>query len=827
MKSALSLISFLLLSFMISAQCSIEAWSMKKRIDHSTVIVEGKVINQSGTWDAGQGRIYTLSTIEVYKSFKGNISSSQIVIATEGGRVGLDILQVSPSLELQNGEVGLFLLKNSDVTFTQQNSTLKPTASVQSFVKYDVNAIRAFDYRKTYTSINLELYSEIQNLVGEDYTIIKNFNTESRRNIIKPLSPPVITSFSSSSLISGTSTELTITGSNFGFARGSGKVGFKDANYGDGRYYYSPTSWSYVSWSNSQIKVIVPTRAGTGKVQVFNASGESSESSTDLTVDWSHLNINYPLSASDTPFFELQHVNTDTKGGYTWQMNTNFAGKTAPVASFLRSLEEWRCETQMNWSVGNNTTVDTVLSDNVNMVRFTNFGDSKLGVCYSWYSGCFVGSSDMNWYVKELDIEFDSTYAWYYGTGTPTTFQYDFQSVTTHELGHGHQLGHVRDDSKVMHYSLSNGQRKANLVASDISAGVFIKNKGIAAGVCSKGAMTAIPTNSCNISAPNPNFTISDATVCPGENIQIFSTTEGNVQLYTWMFGEGASPASASTQGPHSISYSTPGTKTIKLITSNNIGQDSISKIIVVKANELDTPSGFSFQDTLCQGEVTYSIGAITNAEDYTWSVGSGGALKADNINSIKVDWQDTGFFTISVFALNECVNGPLQSADIYVLSEPTAAFSENMDGIEVTFTNESTYAESHLWTFGDGGTSSEKSPTYKYADKGDYITKLEAINRCNTAESTKTISLNYNVGLVDVERMPIIYPNPVKNGSEISVNGEVFNTYTLYSVQGKAVKTGNVLNNKILLNVLLPEVYVLSIKNGDTIARYRIQIAD
>ena len=74
--------------------------------------------------------------------------------------------------------------------------------------------------------------------------------------------------------------------------------------------------------------------------------------------------------------------------------------------------------------------LDSVGSDNFNVVRFTNFGDNKLGVCYSFYSGCFFNfNSEINWFVREMDIEFDSTRSWYYGTGTPSANQFDFQSV--------------------------------------------------------------------------------------------------------------------------------------------------------------------------------------------------------------------------------------------------------------------------------------------------------------------------------------------------------------------------------------------------------------
>jgi len=55
------------------------------------------------------------------------------------------------------------------------------------------------------------------------------------------------------------------------------------------------------------------------------------------------------------------------------------------------------------------------------------------------------------------------------------------------------------------------------------------------------------------------------------------------------------------------------------------------------------------------------------------------------------------------------------------------ALFSYVADGQTVTFTNESTVTGTvtYLWDFGDGETSTEKSPVHIYAAKGEYTVKL------------------------------------------------------------------------------------------------------
>jgi PKD repeat protein len=828
MKQIISSFLFVVINQMAFAQCAIEPWTLNERLAKSQHVIEAKVIAQEGAWDANHHKIYTINTLQVFKTFKGNIATSTIKLATEGGAVALEMLRVSPSLELQKNDVGIFFIQNGVVLFDKFTMVYKPTASTQSFIQYDLIDVKAFDIQKSYESITGDLYNEILSYSGQNMGVISEFDPEARLKVIKPLSPPTINSFSTTTTTAGTSTELTITGNNFGATRGKGKVGFKDANYGDGRYYYSPTSWSYVTWSNTQIKILIPSRAGTGKVQVINDNAETGESTTDLTISYSHLNINYPASAVDTPFFELRHINANSAGGYTWQMNPNFSYKSAAVEAFLRSMQEWRCETQINWSMGNDISIDTIESDGINLVRFTNFTDSKLGVCYSWYGGCFVGGGDMRWYVKECDIEFDSTRNWHYGTGTPNSNQYDFESVTTHELGHGHQLGHVRASEKVMHYSIVNGQRKPELVATDIACGIYVMGKSTTTAVCSKEKMTAIPLNQCGLVKPTGNFTISDAAPCPVTTIVFTDSTLGDVISYSWDFGANALPASASTIGPHNVTYSDSGTSTIRLIVTNTFGIDTIEKMISVQPNKLVQPSVFSSDAMACIGQSTYSIATIDNALSYNWILSSGGTLTGNGSATVTVDWTDTGKHELSAVGVSECTNiGLNRVATMDVGDGPTALFTHTEMGRTATFTSTSEGVTSYLWKFGTGDSSTVENPIYTFPDQGNYTITLTTKNRCGEAAENQTVSVNFGVGIGEVDKSVSVYPNPLKNGAKLTIQGSDCKVYELYDLQGVLVLTGKVINNTMSLDVITPKVYVLRLLGTSKNSNLRIHIIE
>ncbi len=57
----------------------------------------------------------------------------------------------------------------------------------------------------------------------------------------------------------------------------------------------------------------------------------------------------------------------------------------------------------------------------------------------------------------------------------------------------------------------------------------------------------------------------------------------------------------------------------------------------------------------------------------------------------------------------------------------PTADFTFVVDGTSVTFTNTSTNAESYVWNFGDGETSTDESPTHDYGKFAAFVVDLEA----------------------------------------------------------------------------------------------------
>ena len=76
----------------------------------------------------------------------------------------------------------------------------------------------------------------------------------------------------------------------------------------------------------------------------------------------------------------------------------------------------------------------------------------------------------------------------------------------------------------------------------------------------------------------------------------------------------------------------------------------------------------------------------------------------------------------------------------LYKLTEATSAsFTSTVNSSTISFTNTSSSADSYIWDFGDGNTSTEASPSHTYTSDGDYYVKLTATSSAAN-ESASTV---------------------------------------------------------------------------------------
>lgn len=96
-----------------------------------------------------------------------------------------------------------------------------------------------------------------------------------------------------------------------------------------------------------------------------------------------------------------------------------------------------------------------------------------------------------------------------------------------------------------------------------------------------------------------------------------------------------------------------------------------------------------------------------------------------------------------------------------YPSSVPGFDYSE--DGLELSFSNTSTDADSYYWDFGDGHTSVEMNPKHTYELEGEYLVSLTVSNGlCADSIISRTLNVKaVSIEPIDFEDLLRIYPNP------------------------------------------------------------------
>lgn len=145
---------------------------------------------------------------------------------------------------------------------------------------------------------------------------------------------------------------------------------------------------------------------------------------------------------------------------------------------------------------------------------------------------------------------------------------------------------------------------------------------------------------------------------------------------------------------------------------------------------------------------------------------------------------------------------------------DPIANFTFSNTGAgQVSFTNSSTNATDFVWSFGDGTTSNEGSPTHTYVSNGTYNVML-VVDKCGVKDTVvKTITVTA-LGIESQKKNPSfvrIYPNPSQGNIHLKVTDELIGSdYVIYDNTGKVLLTGVVDSEetKVDLNSLLNGFY-------------------
>lgn len=309
--------------------------------------------------------------------------------------------------------------------------------------------------------------------------------------------------------------------------------------------------------------------------------------------------------------------------------------------------------------------------------------------------------------------------------------------------------------------------------------------------------LTIVNTNGCSPSVteqitvyeaipPVADFSASETQITAGNSVTFTDLSENIPTSWSWTF-EGGTPATSNLQNP-TVTYSEPGEYTVTLVATNAFGSDTETKTEYISvaavynmSNDPIYACGGTYKDP--GGDGNYPNGANytqtiypstegayvrLNFTSFSLQAASGwystcsdlfyiydgtstsatalvnGVCGTNNPGTITATNAD-GALTI-VFTSNNTTNAAGWEAEISCyMPEPEAIFtaeiSENCTR-NIATTNESEYATSYLWAFGDGTTSTETAPTHTYTENGTYTITLTASNANGSSTATQQIEV-------------------------------------------------------------------------------------
>src|SRR6476469_2803354 len=136
---------FILISYSSAAQ--LYKIEFAEKVKAALLIVEGKVIAKKSFWNDAHTMIFTANTVEIYKSFKGNVDQKTIEIVTQGGSVGSNAITVSDLLQLDIGKTGIFFCELNRINLKSPFSKkilFDVYSSDQGFLRYDLENDEAY-----------------------------------------------------------------------------------------------------------------------------------------------------------------------------------------------------------------------------------------------------------------------------------------------------------------------------------------------------------------------------------------------------------------------------------------------------------------------------------------------------------------------------------------------------------------------------------------------------------------------------------------------------------------------------------------------------------
>ncbi len=308
---------------------------------------------------------------------------------------------------------------------------------------------------------------------------------------------------------------------------------------------------------------------------------------------------------------------------------------------------------------------------------------------------------------------------------------------------------------------------------------------GALAGRTNRGSIDSIEVNFTE--APKADFfnVNTNLAVQFNDNSKGFSPCTSF--SWSWDYGDGTAKGTA--QNP-SHTYAAPGTYSVKLVTTNGAGKDSITKTIIVTAATIAPDANFNF--TTNNLTASFEDASANNPTTFTWNFGDGSSPSTDFNPSHTYASNGTYkvLYTISNSAGTDTISKLVTVTSSQAL--PQADFNFVIAGFKTDFTDASTNNPTeYFWDFDDSGAiSTLANPTYTYNAIGAYNVKLVVTNGAGKDTTVKVVNiLSAGISNKNANNIAVFF-----NNSQNSIEFNLTNKNSIVQVYNALGQ--NVLNN-------------------------------
>ncbi|MBI9065776.1 MAG: CotH kinase family protein [Salinivirgaceae bacterium] len=312
----------------------------------------------------------------------------------------------------------------------------------------------------------------------------------------------------------------------------------------------------------------------------------------------------------------------------------------------------------------------------------------------------------------------------------------------------------------------------------------------------------------------NADYKYNILSDCSG-HVQFYNLTLNYFDSILWDFGNG----DFSNLNYVDYYYNEPGVYNITLTVYSYFGIDT--KTETIELYQTISPP-LSLADSSCiKTSFTFTINGTNQVNWYESIDDTDPFLVGNTFTTPELSISKTYYASYS----NEICESKKNPIIAYIHRQPTSYFTFEQNENIITTKNHSIYADSYIWDFDDGTTSTLEAPMHEYFESGNYYIRLKALNSVCGFENEYLKIVSISVGVKESQQVNNleIYPNPAHNWMNIKIpqskNKDII--VRIRTLMGSVIKiqTGLLsLNNEFLINTSDMEkgIYIIEVTNGN-----------